>query len=105
MNITITGPRSVGKTTISKKLAKKMKMKRISSDEIGNKALEKEGGLDKATKSGKIEKIIQNSGYSLIKRFTTKKRILFLIYLAVQLVLSNSPRLAKKLEMLLNLIH
>tara|TARA_B100000315_G_scaffold258302_1_gene309937 strand:+ start:292 stop:846 length:555 start_codon:yes stop_codon:yes gene_type:complete len=68
VNITITGPRSVGKTTISKKLAKKMKMKRISSDEIGNKALEKEGGLDKATKSGKIEKIIQNSGYSLIKK-------------------------------------
>lgn len=37
MNITITGPRSVGKTTISKLIAKKLKLKYISSDEIGEK--------------------------------------------------------------------
>jgi len=67
MNITITGPRSVGKTTISKKLAEKLRIKYISSDEIGDRACKKIGGLDKAIKSGEIEKIIENRGDSLIK--------------------------------------
>lgn len=57
MKITITGPRSVGKSTIGRLVARKLKMKYISSDEIGDKALKKEGGLDKAIKSG----IIKNS--------------------------------------------
>ena len=66
--ITITGPRSVGKTTISKLLSEKINLNCISSDEIGEKALKKEGGLDKAIKSGKIRKIIQKKGYSLIEK-------------------------------------
>ena len=43
MKITITGPRSVGKTTISKIVAKKLRLNYFSSDEIGEKHLKKEG--------------------------------------------------------------
>ena len=66
MIITITGPRSVGKTTISKIVAKKLKLRYVSSDELGDKALKKEGGLDKAIKSGEMKKIIKKKGYTLI---------------------------------------
>lgn len=74
MKITITGPRSVGKTTMSKLLAKKLKLKYISSDEIGDKALKKEGGLDKAIKTGKIKQMIEKEGYSLIEKVYKKEK-------------------------------
>lgn len=66
MNVTITGPRSVGKTTVSKLVAKKMKLEYVSSDGLGEKEFKKYGGLDKVIKSGKIKKIIDSGGYSLI---------------------------------------
>ncbi|MEA3329526.1 MAG: shikimate kinase [Nanoarchaeota archaeon] len=68
MKITITGPRSVGKTTISKIVAKKMNLKYISSDEIGNKKAKKQGGLDKVIKSGEIKKILRKKGYTLLQK-------------------------------------
>jgi len=68
MIITITGPRSVGKSTVSKILAKKLKLKYTSSDEIGEKAMKEFGGLDKAIKSGIINKFIKKDAYSLIKK-------------------------------------
>jgi shikimate kinase len=74
MNITITGPRSIGKTTISKEVAKKLNLKYISSDEIGEKALKKQGGLDKAIKSGYIKNFIEKKGYVLIKSVYNKKK-------------------------------
>ncbi len=74
MNITIIGPRSVGKTTISKKVSKNLKLKYISSDEIGEKALIKKGGLDKATKSGYIQNFIKKRGYVLIKDVYKKNK-------------------------------
>lgn len=77
MRITITGPRSVGKTTISKLVAKKLKLKFYSSDEIGEKALKKEGGLDKAIKSGKIGKLIKSSAYGLIRKTYKKDNFVF----------------------------
>lgn len=73
MNLTITGPRSVGKTTICKEIAKKLKLKYISSDEMGEKAFEKQGGLDKAIKSGAIKKFIEDSAYSLIRGVYAKE--------------------------------
>jgi len=66
MIITITGPRSVGKSTISKLVAKTLRLKYVSSDEIGEKAFEKYGGLDKAIKLGVVENIIKKGGYNLI---------------------------------------
>jgi shikimate kinase len=74
MNITLTGPRSVGKTTLGKLLAKKLKLQYLSSDEIGNKAMKKEGGLDKAIKSGAIKKVIEKKGYNLIHKVYKKEK-------------------------------
>jgi len=77
MKITITGPRSIGKTTVSKVLAKKLNLKYYSSDEIGEKNLKKEGGLDKAIKSGSIGKFIKESSYSLIREVYEKDNFVF----------------------------
>ena len=77
MKITITGPRSVGKTTVSKLLAKKLKLKYYSSDEIGEEYLKKYGGLDKAIKSGIIGKFIKSSSYGLIRKIYKKDNFVF----------------------------
>jgi len=77
MIITITGPRSVGKTSVSKLVAKKLKLKYISSDEIGEKAFKKYGGLDKAIKTGKIKEIINKGGYNLILKEYKKDNFVF----------------------------
>jgi len=77
MNITITGPRSVGKSTIAKLLAKKLKLKYLSSDNLGEKHLKKHGGLDKAIKSGKIKEFIKKKGYTLILKEYNKKDFVF----------------------------
>lgn len=77
MKITITGPRSVGKSSVSKILAKKLSLKYISSDELGEKALKKYGGLDKAIKSKKIEEMIKEKGYSILLKQYTKKKFVF----------------------------
>ena len=77
MRITITGPRSVGKTSISKLVAKKLRVKYISSDEIGEKAFKKYGGLDNAIKTGKINEVINNGGYNLILKEYKKKDFVF----------------------------
>ncbi len=66
MRITITGPRSAGKSTISKIVAEKLKLKYISSDEIGEEALKEHGGLSKCIKSGLIREFIKKHSYNLI---------------------------------------
>ena len=77
MNVTITGPRSVGKSIISKIVAKKLNLKYVSSDEIGEHALKNEGGLDKAIKSGVIGKFIQEGAYNLIREQYQKENFVF----------------------------
>lgn len=77
MKITITGPRSVGKTTISKIVAKKLKLRRYSSDEIGEEHLKKHGGLDKAIKSRIADEFIKNSAYNLIREVYKKDNFVF----------------------------
>jgi len=77
MIITITGPRSVGKSTVSKLVAKKMKLRYVSSDEIGEKALKKHGGLDKSIKSGIIKQFIKEKGYDLIIKEYKKNNFVF----------------------------
>ena len=51
---------------MSRIVAEKMNLCYVSSDEIGEKALDKQGGLDKAIKSGAIKEFIRKEGYSLI---------------------------------------
>jgi shikimate kinase len=78
MNITLIGPRSVGKTTISKIVSKKLKLKYISSDKLGEKAFKKYGGLDQVIKSGKIKEIINSGGYTLIiKNYNKNNNFIF----------------------------
>lgn len=77
MKITITGPRSVGKTKILKLVAKKLGLKYYSSDEIGEKHMKKYGGLDKAIKTGKIEKFIKDNSYNLIREIYEKDNFVF----------------------------
>ena len=77
MKITITGPRSVGKTTISKIVAKKLKLKRYSSDEMGEEHLKERGGLDKAIKSGVVGEFIKNNTYNLIREVYKKDNFVF----------------------------
>lgn len=77
MIITITGPRSIGKSTISKIVAKKLKLRYISSDEIGEKAMKKFGGLDKAIKSGLIKKFIKKDAYGLIRKEYKRDNFVF----------------------------
>lgn len=77
MIITITGPRSIGKSVISRLVAKKLKIQYVSSDEIGEKALKKEGGLDKAIKSGAIKKFIKKGAYNLIRNEYKKDNFVF----------------------------
>ncbi len=77
MRITITGPRSVGKSTISKIVAKKLRLKYYSSDEIGEKALKKHGGLDKVIKSNIIGKFIKKGAYNLIREVYKKDNFVF----------------------------
>jgi len=77
MKITLTGPRSVGKTTVSKIVAKKLKLNYVSSDKMGEKALKKVGGLDKAIKSGFIKEFIKKRGYVLILDQYNKDNFVF----------------------------
>ncbi len=77
MKITITGPRSIGKSTISKIVAKKLKLKYISPDEIGEEAFKKHGGLDKVIKSGKIIELIKTGSYELILKEYKKDNFVF----------------------------
>jgi shikimate kinase len=77
MKITITGPRSVGKSTISKIVAKKLGLKYYSSDEIGEKVLKKQGGLDKGIKSSIVGKFIKKGNYNLIREVYKKDNFVF----------------------------
>ncbi|MBM3232464.1 hypothetical protein FJZ21_03770 [Candidatus Pacearchaeota archaeon] len=78
MKITITGPRSIGKTTISKLVAKKLGLEYISTDEIGEEVFKKHGGLDKAMKSGIVEESIKKGGYGRITNiYETKDNFVF----------------------------
>lgn len=77
MRITITGSRSVGKSTIASLLARRVQLPYCSSDEIGEKAMRRHGGLDAAIKSGVIKKFIKGSAYSLIRDVYKKHRFVF----------------------------
>jgi len=56
---TITRHRSVGKSTISQLFAKRIGLKYVSSDELGEEMCEKYERLDKDIKSGMIKELIR----------------------------------------------
>ena len=59
MNVTIVGPRSIGKSTISRILSKKLGYEHAESDNLMHNEMIKYGGLDKAIKTGKTELIMK----------------------------------------------
>jgi shikimate kinase len=61
MKIIITGPRSVGKTTISKELSKVLKLPYFSSDDMMEESLKKFGGLNEVIKSKDLDKIMDRA--------------------------------------------
>ena len=79
MKLVITGPRSVGKSTISKILATQLKVNYISSDELSENFLRKKykKSLDQAIKSGAIKEFIEKDAYKLIKSALNKKDFVF----------------------------
>lgn len=75
--LTITGPRSVGKTTISKKLSKSLNVPYFSEDYLMNKKLKEHERFDKVIKSNNLNLNFENI-LPIIKNIL-KKNHLFLI--------------------------
>ncbi|MEW6063523.1 MAG: non-canonical purine NTP pyrophosphatase [Nanoarchaeota archaeon] len=61
IKLTIIGPRSVGKSTVAKELAKKLNAPYFSSDELMNIKTSHLGGLDKTIKSRKMNELIKQA--------------------------------------------
>jgi len=76
MNITIVGPRSVGKSTISKMLSAKLKYRYFESDDLMHEEMKEHGGLDKAIKSGKTE-LIMKKGPAIVEKALRNNNIIF----------------------------
>lgn len=76
MKYIITGPRSVGKTTTSKLLAKKLNLEYISSDDEMDVILKEYGGIDGATKSEMMSLIIDKAR-TLVKKILKKNNFIF----------------------------
>lgn len=99
MKLTITGPRSVGKTTITKVLAKKLEIPRFSSDEIGEEHFKEQGGLDKAIKSGAVDKFIKEEAYILIRSFLNGEQESFVFDLSGGAISSRKyPEITEKIR-------
>lgn len=76
MRITIIGPRSVGKSTVGKILAKKLNLKYYSSDNLMDKKMQNLGGLNFMMKSGD-KKTVDSNGLEVIKEQMKKKEFVF----------------------------
>ena len=72
MIYTIIGSRSVGKTTISKLLAKKLNFQSYECDKLMDHVLKEEGGLDYCIKNNKKE-LIYSLGTKLIEDLLEKE--------------------------------
>jgi shikimate kinase len=76
MNITIVGPRSVGKSTTSKLLAEILEYEYIESDYLMNEKLKQYGGLKKVIENKEV-KLIINTSYDVILESMTKNNLVF----------------------------
>ena len=53
MKVVVTGPRSVGKSSVSQELSERTGLEYVSSDEVMDKRLSRYGGLDGAISDGR----------------------------------------------------
>lgn len=75
MRITVIGPRSVGKSTISKLLAERLGLEYLESDSLMSRELTEFGGLDAAIKAGKLEEIMKR-GPRIVSEALTRDNVL-----------------------------
>jgi shikimate kinase len=66
MKIVVTGPRSVGKSTVSRLLAESLQLVCVSSDELLDQRLSAFGGLEAAMKNGPAQPIV-DEGIALVR--------------------------------------
>lgn len=76
MRITIIGPRSVGKSSVSKILAEKLGYRYFEGDALANKELRKYGGLDKVIKENKFH-LLGDLGTKITKEIMQKDNFVF----------------------------
>jgi len=76
MNITIVGPRSVGKSTLSKILASKLKLRYVESDALMNDELKEHGGLTEVIGKGKTE-IIMRVGPRVVSDVLSQNNLIY----------------------------
>ncbi|MGM5480798.1 MAG: shikimate kinase [Nanobdellota archaeon] len=76
MKITIVGPRSSGKTTISRLLAKRLGLKHVEVDRLIDEKMKEYGGLDKAIKSSHTETIMKK-GPEVVRKGLDQEDIVF----------------------------
>ncbi len=75
MNLTVIGPRSVGKSTVSKLLAKRLSYKHNESDELMNLEMKDHGGLVKSM-NDKKDLLIMKRAVNVIERVLSKDKII-----------------------------
>ncbi len=76
INITLIGPRAIGKTSIAKKLSKKYYLDYIEFDTILNKHLIKDGGMVKALRNKLATDVLNNKAPKDILQILKKNNIL-----------------------------
>lgn len=89
----------MGKTTITKVLAKKLKVQRFSSDEIGEEYFKEQEGLDKAIKSGIVDKSIKKEAYGFIRNILRSEQESFVFDLSGEAISSRKhPKANEKVR-------
>lgn len=75
MKLILIGPRSVGKSTISKLLAKKLSLAYMSSDGLMQQRLKEYGGFNRVIKAGK-KILINREGITVVQRVLQKNNFI-----------------------------
>ena len=75
-NLTIIGPRSIGKSAVCKKIEVQRKLKYFELDKILDKSLKKHGGLISALKLKKVNEALNNEAPRKILKILNKKNVL-----------------------------
>jgi hypothetical protein len=76
MRVVITGPRSVGKSSVSKQLSWELGLIYVSSDELMEEALSYYGGLDGAIRNGRLD-LVARVGARVVHKTLERDGVIF----------------------------
>lgn len=76
MKVVVTGPRSVGKSSVSKALSRRLGFTYVSSDVLMEGLLDEYGGLDGAIQDGR-RGLIQRVGLHVVKDVLSRHNVVF----------------------------